>query len=171
MKMTEDFKSEDLLFMMKKINLKLSAQMELRLKRKDITGVQVYFLVYILRHHPKGTYLTELYHEIGVSKPTLSALIKKMAEKEYLSFHADTDDVRKKKVLPTEKLVKEGKEFIERADQMESELWKGLEIQEKNQLWDIDRKLLTQLTEMEREDKNIQEDLYHEKSFTAAQAV
>lgn len=77
MKMTEDFKSEDLLFMMKKINLKLSAQMELRLKRKDITGVQVYFLVYILRHHPKGTYLTELYHEIGVSKPTLSALIKK----------------------------------------------------------------------------------------------
>ena len=74
-------------------------------------------------------------------------------------------------MLPTEKLVKEGKEFIERADQMESELWKGLEIQEKNQLWDIDRKLLTQLTEMEREDKNRQEDLYHEKSFTAAQAV
>ena len=58
MKMTEDFKSEDLLFMMKKINLKLSAQMELRLKRKDITGVQVYFLVYILRHHPKGTLST-----------------------------------------------------------------------------------------------------------------
>lgn len=169
--MAEDFRSEDLLFMMKKISLKLSAQMELKLKKKDITGVQVYFLVYILRHHPKGTYLTELYHEIGVSKPTLSALIKKMADKEYLSFHADTDDVRKKKVLPTEKLIVEGKEFIKRADQMESELWKGLEVQEKNQLWNIERKLLTQLTEMDQEEKNRQEDLYHEKGFTAAQAV
>ena len=75
-KMAESFKTEELLFMMKRINLSLTAQMELSLGNKEITGVQVYFLVYILRHHPDGTYLTELCREIGVSKPTLSALIK-----------------------------------------------------------------------------------------------
>ena len=152
--MTESFRSEELLFMMKRINLNLTAQLELSLKSKNITGVQVYFLVYILRHHPKGTYLTELYHEIGVSKPTLSALIKKMAEKEYLSFHADTDDVRKKKVLPTAKLEAEGKEFMKKADQMETEICSVLDGQEKTQLWNLERKLMSQFARMEHSENN-----------------
>ena len=66
--MTEDFRTEELLFMMKKISLNLTAQMEQKLKSKDISGVQAYFMAYILRHHPKGTYLTELSHEMGLSK-------------------------------------------------------------------------------------------------------
>ena len=72
--MEESFRTEELLFRIKKIGLNLAALMELNLKNESITGVQVYFLVYILRHHPQGTYLTELCREIGVSKPTLSAL-------------------------------------------------------------------------------------------------
>ena len=103
--MEEDFRAEDLLFMMKKISLDLAAQMDQCLKNSEMTGVQVYFLVYILRHHSKGTYLTELCREIGVSKATLSALIKRMREKEYLYFLEDPGDVRKKKVLPTAKLI------------------------------------------------------------------
>ena len=78
--MTECFRTEELLFMMKRISLNLTAQMGLNLKRTNMTGVQAYFLVYILRHHPQGTYLTELCREIGVSKSTLSALIKKLRE-------------------------------------------------------------------------------------------
>ena len=113
--MTEGFRREELLFMMKKISLNLTAQLELNLKNKGMTGSQVYFLVYILRHHPDGTYLTELCREIGVSKATLSALIKKLREKEYLYFLTDPDDVRKKKVLPTAKLLAEGDEFVRKA--------------------------------------------------------
>lgn len=79
--MKEEVRTEDMLFMMKKIGLYLTTQMELNLRDRDISGVQVYFMVYILRHHPKGTYLTELCREIGVSKPTLSALIKKLRGK------------------------------------------------------------------------------------------
>ena len=69
---------EELLYMMRKISLNWTMQLEMNLKDKNVTGIQVYFLVYILRHHVKGTYLTELYHEIGVSKATLSAMIKKL---------------------------------------------------------------------------------------------
>ena len=155
--MEESFGSEELLFMMKKISRNMSAQMELSLKDKSITGVQVYFMVYILRHHPKGTYLTELCREIGVSKATLSALIKKMREKGYLYFLEDPDDVRKKKVLPTEKLVKDGNRFIQKADQMESEICSGLDRQEKIQLMNLEEKLLTQLSRMEQNEKNRQE--------------
>ena len=62
--MPEDFKAEELIFLLRKINLHLSTQLELSLKEKDISGIQAYFMVYILRHHPKGTYLTELCQEI-----------------------------------------------------------------------------------------------------------
>ena len=155
--MEESFSTEELLFMMKKLSLNMTAQLELTLKYKSITGVQVYFLVYILRHHPKGTYLTELCREIGVSKPTLSALIKKLREKGYLYFHEDPDDVRKKKVLPTEKLLTEGNRFMEKADQMESEICSVLDRQEKVQLWNLEEKLLRQLDRMERNEKNRQE--------------
>lgn len=80
--MTESFRTEEMFFMMKKINLDWTAQLEMKFPRKDVTGVQLYFLVYILRHHPKGTYITELCHEIGVAKSTLSELIKKLREKD-----------------------------------------------------------------------------------------
>ena len=157
MEMEESFSTEELLFMMKKLSLNMIAQLELNLKSKSITGVQVYFLVYILRHHPNGTYLTELCREIGVSKPTLSALIRKMREKGYLDLHEDPDDVRKKKVLPTEKLLTEGNRFMEKADQMESEICSVLDRQEKVQLWNLEEKLLRQLDRMERNEKNRQE--------------
>ena len=110
--MEESFSTEELIFKMKKLGQQMTAQLELNLSGKGMTGVQVYFMVYILRHHPKGTYLTELCRETGMSKSTLSALIKKLREKDYLYILADPDDVRKKKVLPTEKLAAEGEGFV-----------------------------------------------------------
>ena len=152
--MEESFSTEELLYMMKKLSLNMTAQLELNLKNKSITGVQVYFLVYILRHHPNGTYLTELCREIGVSKPTLSALIKKMREKGYLDLHEDPDDVRKKKVLPTAKLMAEGKEFIQKAERMESEICSVFDRKEQVQLWNLERKLIRQLAGMERSENS-----------------
>ena len=75
--MTEKFRTEELLFMMKKIGLDLTSQLDAHLGNPEMSGVQAYFMVYILRHHPEGTYLTELCHEIGLSKSTLSTLLKK----------------------------------------------------------------------------------------------
>lgn len=152
--MAESFRTEELLSRLKKIGLNLTAQLELNLKNKSITGAQVYFLVYILRHHPQGTYLMELCREIGVSKATLSALIKKMREKGYLYFLADPDDVRKKKVLPTAKLIAEGDEFMRKADRMEKEICSALDHQEQTQLWNLEQKLITQLAHMEHDENN-----------------
>ncbi|HJB16890.1 MAG TPA: MarR family winged helix-turn-helix transcriptional regulator [Candidatus Blautia excrementipullorum] len=143
--------------MIKKIGLNLSARLELSLKNRDLTGVQVYFLVYILRHHPDGTYLTELYHEIGVSKATLSALIKRLKEKNYLYFHEDPDDIRKKRVLPTEKLLAEKERFLQETEQMEAEICNVLDRQEKIQLRNLEQKLIRQFAEMEKNEKNRQE--------------
>ena len=155
--MTESFRTEEMCFRMKKINLDWTAQLEMKFPRKDVTGVQLYFLVYILRHHPKGTYITELCHEIGVAKSTLSELIKKLREKGYLYFERNPDDIRKKKVVPTEQLLNKAEELLKNADQIEAEIFSVLDRQERIQMWKLEKKLLMQLAKMEDNEKNRQE--------------
>ena len=50
--MTEDFKTEELLFMARKIGMDLTTLIEFYFKNEDMSGIQAYFMVYILRHHP-----------------------------------------------------------------------------------------------------------------------
>lgn len=150
--MKKEFKSAELLYLMRRISHNFTIELELNLKEKEISGTQVYFMVYILRHHPTGTYLTELCHEIGVSKPTLSALIKKMKEKGYLYFQENPEDIRKKKVLPTDKLLNEGKEFMKKASQLETEACSVLNPSERVQLRDLEQKLLEQLAGMKQKE-------------------
>lgn len=147
--MTEEFREEELLFLMKKINIDLEARLEKELRKPDMSGTQVYFLVYILRHHPKGTYITELCHEIGISKATLSVLVKKLRKKGCLCFRENPGDVRKKKVLPTEKLSAESGELLRQAERMESEICSGLDRVEKQRLWELEHKILKRLSKIE----------------------
>lgn len=70
--------------------------MEHSLREEDISGVQAYLMVYIWRHHPKGTYVSQLCKEMGVSKTNMSLLVKKLRQKGYLSFQENAEDDRKK---------------------------------------------------------------------------
>lgn len=148
--MPEDISAEELIFTIRKVGLHLTTQLELCFKEKEISGIQAYFMVYILRHHPKGTFLTELCHEIGVSKPTLSVLIKKLKQKGYLSLEENPEDIRKKKVIPTAKLLEEGENFLQQADQMESDICSVLNPQEKTQLQSLAQKVLEQMVKLEQ---------------------
>lgn len=144
--MEESFGTDELIFILKKIGLYLAAQLDLHLREGDLSGTQVYFMVYLLRRHPQGTYLTELCRETGISKPALSELIKRLRGKGYLFFQENPEDIRKKKVLPTKKLEEEGERFMKKARQAEEEICSGLTPQEKNLLWNTGRKFLTQLS-------------------------
>ncbi|HJF93662.1 MAG TPA: MarR family transcriptional regulator [Lachnoclostridium phocaeense] len=170
--MTEDIRTEELLFMAKKIGLDLTSQLEFYLGDQEMSGVQAYFMVYILRHHPEGTYLTELCCEIGLSKSTLSAMLKKVRKAGYILFREEPEDIRKKKILPTDKLRAEDEQLLRKADRMESELFSVLDQQEKALLWKLERKLLLHLTDMEHSQSNKDRRLsYSEKSYTAAGTV
>lgn len=169
--MTDDFRAEELIYFMKKIGLDLAALMDCCLRNDELSGIQVYFLVYLLRHHSEGTYLTELCRETGMSKATLSALIKKLREKDYLYFRERPEDIRKKEVLPTKKLLEESEEFFIRTRQMEDEVCGALSQEEKMQLWGLEQKVLAQLMKMERKEKKDRRLIYREKSFTAAGTV
>lgn len=167
--MSDHYSPERLFFLTRKIGMNLSEQLDAALKTDCITGIQVYFLVYILRHHPEGTYLTELCRETGMSKATLSALVKKMREKQYLYFLENPDDVRRKKILPTDKLIREGDLFLNKADEMENKVCSVLEQSEQEQLWELEKKLICGFEKQNKNQK--QEGCYREKSITAAGSV
>lgn len=153
MEKTEDHRAEELIFMMKKIGLDLASQVEMNLKCGGISGIQVYFMVYILRHHPEGTYLTELCREIGVSKATVSALLKRLREKGYVFFREDPEDIRRKRVIPTARLLAEGEVFLAEADRLERRICGALDKSEQEEFRRLERKVLEHLDRMEHSDR------------------
>ena len=73
--MTEDFRTEELLFMVRKISMDLTAQIELCFKSENMSGIQAYFMVYILRHHPEGTYF--IFRKIPVTSEKRKCSLQK----------------------------------------------------------------------------------------------
>ena len=100
-------------------------------------------------------FITEMCREIGVSKATLSVLVKKLREKGYLCFQESPGDVRKKRSVPTEKLIVQGNGFLQRADRMEAQICSPLGRKEREELWELEQKILTQLKKMEKENREI----------------
>ena len=57
-------------------------------------------------------------------------------------------------MLPTAKLKAEGKEFLERAERMESEICGALDQKEQLQLWKLERKLMARHAAAEHDENN-----------------
>lgn len=166
MRMSDKFQVEDVVLMMKKINIDLELYLEKEMSTHQMSGTQVYFLVYILRYHPEGSYISEMCREIGVSKATLSVLVKKLREKGYLYFRQNPEDIRKKKVLPTEKLIKEGTEFIGMAQKMEDAICQLLDEKERQSFWEMENKILFGLNVTKKDRRR-----RYENSFGTTEAV
>lgn len=143
--MQESFQAEELLMQMKKVSIELEVRLERALRHGDMSGVQVYFAVYLLRHHPGGTYITELSREMGISKATLSVLVKRLREKGYLYFEQQAGDIRRKRIMPAGKLKEEQDLLLEKVINLENEVCGGLDSMEKEQLYILEQKILKQL--------------------------
>ena len=76
--------------------------------------------------------------------------MKKLREKGYLCFQESPGDVRKKRIVPTEKLIVQGNEFLQRADRMEAQICSPLGRKEREELWELEQKILTQLKKWRR---------------------
>lgn len=80
-----------------------------------------------------------------------------------------TEDFKAEELIPTPKLVEEGEEFLQKAGQMETEICDALDLEERKQLWKLERKLLLHLARGERGQIKTDRRLpYSEKSYTAA---
>ncbi len=62
--MKEEISKEDLLLMVKQLDLSLDARMNRIMGKKDLSGSQAAVLCYLLRHHPEGSCIRELCGEL-----------------------------------------------------------------------------------------------------------
>lgn len=67
--------------------------------------------------------------------------------------HENDRDGRRKKLIPTEKLMNKRDGMLEEASRME-EICRILDQEEKEKLWDLGQKLLFRLAQMEQEKMN-----------------
>lgn len=68
-----------------------------------LTAAQGHILIYILEHPEEEVYSTEIHQEIGVTRGTVSGLIKKLRAKGYLEFQSCAGDERQKRIIATQK--------------------------------------------------------------------
>lgn len=70
-----------------------------------LTAVQCQVMQYLSRAlaEKKDTYPADLERDFHLKKPTVSGILKRMEEKEFVTFEADNEDKRKKKVVLTPK--------------------------------------------------------------------
>ena len=70
--MKEEISKEDLLLMVKQLDLSLDARMNRIMGKKDLSGSQAAVLCYLLRHHPEGSCIRELCGNCTVCRKTAS---------------------------------------------------------------------------------------------------
>lgn len=61
--------------------------------------------------------------------------------------------------------------FLQKASEMEEEICSALDHEEQIQLWNLEQKLISELSVMEQNEKNRQRYIYSEKSITTAGKV
>ena len=148
--MTDKFSKENLLLMVKQLNLSLDTQLNRITRNTDLSGGQASILCFLIRHHPEGSCIQTLCSELGITHATLSLMIKKMQKKGYLSVRTEEKDHRKKRVTATDKLLRNEQLFLNQAEQNENRVCGILDSQEQRELYRLQRKLLLGLKSIER---------------------
>lgn len=89
--------------LIKKIYLGIDSAVNARLSGIGMTAAQLEILAFLLSHREEAPHSTDLCQALGVSRSTVSALLKKMRDKGYLVFCSNLSDDRQKDILLTER--------------------------------------------------------------------
>lgn len=149
---------EALLFKTKRIAIGIECEMNRQLKQYHLTAVQAFLIVHLYRSHSEGTFVTTLHREFGVSKATISGLIKKLKEKGYLKIVASQKDERHRRIVTTEKLASEAITLQKMIRHLEEQIFGVLSIEEQNTLQKLQEKILLQIVKIE-EDKQYENNI------------
>ena len=93
----------DLMRNMKKIHIALEAHLNARMAGEDLTAAQANVLFFILAH--AGVHSTCIHQQLGISRGTVSGLIKKLREKGFLTLRTAPEDERQKLIEPTDRAL------------------------------------------------------------------
>jgi len=87
---------------LRKINLGIETELNKMMAESGLTASQGYILISILEQAPEVISSTQLHKKSGVSRATVSGLLKKLRAKGYLEFQDCDKDNRLKMIFVTE---------------------------------------------------------------------
>lgn len=135
---------EDLYIKARRLCFCTESALDKRLYEDGLTTSQCYLLYYIWTHHREGTFTTNLHKELGVSKATISGILKRLRKKGYLDVETCAADERQKKLIPTSKLEMVSNRLEAAIRMTENVIYEKLSEQEKNMLRMLEQKALEQ---------------------------
>lgn len=91
-------------FLCRNVSIHAESFLQREFSSFELTPAQANLLLLILSEYPQGTTLTQLHERLGITKSSLSSLIKPAKQKGYLQVHCFDGDERIKVLMPTDKL-------------------------------------------------------------------
>ena len=124
---------ENVLHMTKQMTLRVEMLIDSMLPDKDITPSQSNILGYLFRHHGEEITATKIHKDMHLSRATISALLKKLRLKGYLSFGTAEGDDRLKNIALTEKALECRDRIDECFRYVEAQMFLGFSEEEKEE--------------------------------------
>lgn len=125
---------------LKKLNLAIESYANERMADKGLTSAQGHVLMYILEH--RDICSTHIHNELGISRGTVSGLLKKLRDKGYIQLSRCVKDDRQKIIQVTDKARVLKEALDECRETLETQVFCGLTHQEKQTLLDLQRRML-----------------------------
>ena len=107
-----------------------------------LTAAQAQVLAYVLEHSEQGVCATEIYRVLGLSKPSISALVKKLKGKGYVYTKNAENDDRQKLIFATPQGQALGKSIGQTLAQLQTKICSGLKTEELRALQSVQHKML-----------------------------
>lgn len=116
---------------------------------KDLTAAQGHMLLYILARDRETLCPTELHRSLGLSRASVSELLKKLRDKGFITLTTEPGDERQKRIEPTEK-GREMKRILDRmAARTERQIFAGFSPEETRAMLCFQRRILENLNHKE----------------------
>lgn len=123
--------------LLKMVNNLFERELNNKVSLMDLTHAQCRILGYLDRNRDKDTYLNDIEKEFHLKRPTVSGIIKRLEEKEFIIVEPKYDDRRYKKVILTDKSEEILELMQENLENTENTLYKNLTQYDKDELYRI----------------------------------
>lgn len=123
--------------LLKTVNNLFERELNNRVSLMDLTNAQCGILGYLDRNRDKKIYLNDIEKEFCLKRPTVSGLVKRLEEKEFVIVEHKDNDRRYKQVILTEKSEEILEIMKDNLENTEKTLYKNLTEKDKEELYRI----------------------------------
>ena len=138
-------KDENVMRLLKKLNLSIEAAINTRAPEGDLPAAQCNILGYMMNHPEEKIRSTDVHKALGISRATVSGTLKRMRSNGYVVFEDAPGNDREKFLVVTEKARRKQDEMVKCFISVETTLYRGFTVQEKQILEALLQKMLRNL--------------------------